>query len=78
MLELPANFHGRIGTSASVFKAVVIQGTLSYKSKKSTKELRSGSYFGSSGDYDHEIELKKGQASILYIRSNGNYEILSD
>jgi quercetin dioxygenase-like cupin family protein len=78
MLKLPASFKGKIKTNANIFKAIVIEGALSYTNKKGTKELESGSYFGSTGDVDHRVSLKEGQETTLYSRSNGKYEILSD
>lgn len=78
MLKLPANFKGKIRTNANTFKVIVIEGVLSYTYNKGTKELEPGSYFGSSGYYNHGVSIKQEQESILYIRSNGKYEVLSD
>ena len=78
MLKFPANFNGKITTNASTFKAVVIKGSLIYKHNNGAKELGAGSYFGSVGHFDHSIFLKNRQELILYIRSSGKYDILSD
>ena len=78
MLKLPANFKGKIRSNANTFKVIVIEGVLSYTYNKGTKELEPGSYFGSSGYYNHGVSIKQEQESILYIRSNGKYEVLSD
>lgn len=78
MLKLPTNFNGKIRAAANTFKVIVIEGALIYKYNQGTKELQPGSYFGSTGDIDHDLSIKKGQESILYIRSNGKYEVISD
>lgn len=78
MIKLPTNFNGKIKTNADTFKAIVIQGPLNYQHNKNMRLLESGSYFGSTGDFEHRISLQKGQESTLYIRSNGKYEVLSN
>tara|TARA_R110002050_G_scaffold9504_1_gene33345 strand:- start:499110 stop:499544 length:435 start_codon:yes stop_codon:yes gene_type:complete len=78
MLKLPAAFKGKIRTNANQFRVRVIRGTLSYQHNKETKELEPGSYFGSRGDFAHPMYIKNGQESMLYIRSNGRYEVLSE
>lgn len=78
MLKLPAGFEGSISTHADEFRAVVIEGDVGYRNQQAVKELEPGSYFGSNGDFAHEISAKPGQALTLYIRSNDTYEIVAD
>ena len=78
MLKLPAGFEGSISTHADEFRAVVIEGDVDYRNQQAVKELEPGSYFGSTGDFVHEISAKPGQALTLYIRSDDTYEIVAD
>ena len=78
MLKLPGGFKRKIRTSAAEFKAIVIEGDIDYKNQQSIKKLKPGSYFGSTEDVVHEIAVNPGQASILYIRSDDTYGLLTD
>lgn len=69
--------NGKVRTTANIFKVIVIEGALSYKYNQGTKELEPGSYFGCSGDFNHGVSIKQEQESVLCIRSNGKYEVLS-
>lgn len=77
LLKMPAGFVGTISTGAHDFKAVIIKGELDYKNQQGTKKLKPGSYFGSSGDFNHKISITPGKASVLYIRSNTAYHLLA-
>lgn len=71
-LKLPAGFSGRLGTHGTTFHAVVIQGTVKYHGAEVSR-LIPGSYFGSSDPSEHRI-TSDGE-SVLYIRTNGPYEL---
>lgn len=78
MLKLPADFSGKIRTDATTFKAIVIEGPVSYQHNKGARKLEAGSYFGSTGDFEHHISLNQNREATLYIRSSNRYEILPD
>ena len=75
-LKLPAGFKGSIQSQGATFRAVLIKGGLNYLDTK-RKFLEPGSYFGSKGDTEHQISSKADEESIIYIRTDGKYEIKS-
>ena len=72
-IKLPAGFQGTLHSHASTFRVVVIQGQL----KTSDKVLGPGSYVGSKGERKHQIAAQKDQDVVLYVRSEGAYELRS-
>lgn len=76
MIKLPAGYQGKINVDAETFRAVVIQGTVSYQSTDvdTEKSLEAGSYFTSQGKFEHGISTSK-QGATIYIRTNGRYEL---
>lgn len=77
LLKLPTGFSGKILSQGSVFRAVVIAGELQYTmpKEKVVKTLEAGSYFGSTGEAVHPIAPTATEEVIIYIRTNGKYEI---
>ena len=77
LIKLPPGFTGEIHNQSPNFRAVIIQGTVklqvSGKEKKST--LEAGSYFGAAQNSAHKITSTADQESIIYIRTNGKFEI---
>ena len=75
LLKLPAGFNGKIKNLSPNFRAVVISGEVTHQfSKKDTKnDLQPGSYFGAEENATSIISTAK--ETILYIRSNGDYEV---
>ena len=73
-VKLPAGFTGRLHSHGSVFRAVVIKGRLQY-GVADAKTLDPGSYFGSAGDSAHQISAKAGEEGILYVRTNGGFDL---
>jgi len=77
-VKLPAGFTGKIQSHGSTFRAVVIKGKTQYKeSETEVKNLEPGSYFTSKGESEHQVSSKTGEGSIIYIRTNGKYEVIS-
>jgi hypothetical protein len=78
LVKLPAGFTGKIDTHGSTFRAVVIQGQPQYQMPSETdiKNLEPGSYFSSKGESVHQISSKTGEESIIYVRTDGNYEVV--
>ncbi|MCQ8878377.1 DUF4437 domain-containing protein [Pseudoalteromonas shioyasakiensis] len=75
MIKLPAGFKGKVITDASEFRAVVIAGTIEYKSQTKPLKLSPGSYLESEGKYSHFIENQSDNEATLYIRSNKDYQV---
>ncbi|CAG2532588.1 protein of unknown function (DUF4437) [Maribacter dokdonensis] len=75
LLKLPAGFNGSIKNLSPNFRAVIISGGLTHQfSKKEAKaDLQPGSYFGAEENATSIISTAK--ETILYIRSNGDYEV---
>ncbi|ODC01588.1 hypothetical protein A3197_03705 [Candidatus Thiodiazotropha endoloripes] len=76
-VKLPAGFEGSIKSSGSLFRAVVIKGVAQYQvSEAELKHLLPGSYFGSKGASTHQLSTTAGEESLIYIHTNGKYEIV--
>jgi hypothetical protein len=73
--RLPAGFTGKIHSHGSIFHAVVIKGQPQYLGDD-VKTLEPGSYFGSKGETAHQISSKAGEESIIYVRTDGKYEVV--
>ena len=78
LVKLPAGFSGMIRCRGSTFRAVVIQGQPRYRMARGTdvKILEPGSYFASKGESVHRLSSEKGGESVIYIRTDGKYEVL--
>ncbi len=78
LVKLPAGFTGKI-RSRSTFHAVVIQGQPQYKvpSETEVKTLVPGSYFSSKGKSVHQISSKAREESIIYVRTDGKFQVIS-
>ena len=73
-VKLPAGFIGTIHSHGATFRAVVIKGQPQYLGTD-IKALEPGSYFGSKGGSVHQISSKAGQESIIYVRTDGRYDV---
>ena len=75
---LPAGFSGKIKSKGSTFRAVVIKGQPQYQVPGETgiKTLEPGSYFGSKGMSEHQVSSKAGAESIIYVRTEGKYNVI--
>ena len=78
LVKLPAGYTGKIHSHGSTFRAVVIQGQPQYQMSGETdvKTLVPGSYFSSKGETVHQISSKAGEESIVYVRTNGKFEVI--
>lgn len=77
LIKLPAGFKGKIKNLSPNFRAVVISGGISHQfsKKEAKKELKAPSYFGAEENATSIISAEK--ETVLYIRSNGNYKVIS-
>lgn len=76
-MKLPAGFTAKIQSHGTTFRAVVITGQLEYRGVEA-RTLKPGSYFGSKGEALHRVSAGAGGECVLYVRTNGNYELMSD
>ncbi len=77
-VKLPAGFRGKIKSHGSNFRAVVIKGQPQYQVQGASeiKTLEPGSYFGSKGGSVHQVSSKVGEESIIYVRTDGKYDVI--
>jgi len=74
-VKLPAGFTGKIHSHGSTFRGVVIKGQPQHLGAD-VKTMEPGSYFGSKGETVHQISSKAGEESIIYVRTDGKYEVV--
>ena len=74
-VKLPAGFKGKIHSHGSTFHAVIIKGQPRYLGAD-TKTLEPGSYFGSKGETMHQISSAAEEQSVIYVRTNGRYDVI--
>ena len=79
-IKLPAKFSGKIKMKGTELRGIVVDGKPQYTlAKNDVKTLEPGSYFGSKdGATSHHIKTNSEKETILYIRTNGRYSIVSD
>lgn len=76
-LKIPAGFSGRIRNLGTILHAVVVKGYVNYR-KSVLVRLDPGSYFGSDQVSEHTFSSVPDGYTILYIRTNGSYELTAD
>ena len=79
LVKLPDGFDGEIKNLSPNFRAVVIQGNITHQiSGENTKSsLDAGTYFGAAENSTHNITVNGDQEVIIYVRTNGEFEITS-
>ena len=79
LIKLAGGFKGKINSIGSVFHAIVIQGKPTYQMPNETefKMLDAGSYFTSKGISTHSISNNKAEESIIYVRTDNDFSIVS-
>ncbi len=78
LVKLPKGFSGKIITSSSEFRVVVVQGMLDYVKQQQEIVLEPGSYFSSQGQAVHSLINYGPQEATLYVRTQGNFELTSN
>jgi len=80
LIRLAAGFTGKINSTGSDFRAVVIKGLPQYKlTEVDIKTLEPGSYFSSMGAAaEHSIVSKTEKETVIYVRTNGKYKVISE
>ncbi|MFD2823528.1 DUF4437 domain-containing protein [Lacinutrix iliipiscaria] len=77
LVKLPAGFEGAIKNLSPNFRAVIIQGTIAHQvsDAKNSAILVAGTYFGAAENSTHKITVKNDQEALVYIRTNGEFEV---
>ncbi len=78
LVKLSPGFTGKIRSHGSTFRAVVIQGKSQYQISGETeaKTLEPGSYFGSDGETAHQVSCEAEEECIIYMRTEGKYDVI--
>ena len=78
-VKLPAGYSGKLSTAAPLMRAVTIRGVTQVQvSGGSDKhELDPGSYFGSMGEASHRLSCVSPDACVLYLHTEGKYQLTS-
>ncbi len=74
-VRLPAGYSGEIHSRGKTFRAVVIKGQPKYFGDE-VQILEPGSYFGSKGAAMHQVSSSAGEETVIYVRTNGKYEVV--
>lgn len=73
-LRFKPGFEGMLTSEGEVFHSVVIRGSLKYESSQAG-HLPPGSYLGAQGPTTLQIASGADQETIIYIRTNGPYQL---
>jgi hypothetical protein len=78
LVKMPAGFAGRIDSRGSTFRAVVIKGQPQYRvpGENDIKTLEPGSHFSAKGASVHQISSEAGGECIIYVRTDGKYQVM--
>ncbi len=76
MLRLKPGYSGEIKSHGSSFRSVVISGGIDYRmAGKEIQSLLPGSYFGSTGEFNHAVFCTGGAEYVIYVRAEGGYRV---
>lgn len=78
LVKLAVGFKGELLANAQEFRAVVIKGSVLYHSieHQNNTSLTRGSYVSSTGAFKHSLQTS--DETVLYIRTNGRYQVSSN
>lgn len=78
LVKLQSGFNAELHSNASTLRAVVVQGRTNHQvlDDSEVKNLEPGSYFGSTSKTVHQISCAEGEDCIIYVRSNGNFNVI--
>ena len=78
-VKLPAGYSGKLSTAAPLMRAVTIRGVTQVRASggPDKHELEPGSYFGSIGETSHQLSCVSGTECILYLHTEGRYQLTS-
>ena len=77
LVRFNKGIEGSITSSGDEFKAVVIQGSLSYidENKSNARTLNAGSYVASSTPAKHRLRNISDDETIVYVRASSKYQV---
>lgn len=80
LIKLPIGFTGSLRSHGATFRVVVIEGRAKHHLSGATdvKLLEPGSYFGSAGKTSHQLTIDAKEACVLYIRSEGRFDVTNE
>lgn len=80
LVKLPVGFVGKIRSSDSGIRAVVVEGRLNYHVRGETvgKAMSPGSYFSSEGVVSHQVSCDGKDNCTIYVRSEGKFRVIQD
>ncbi len=79
LIKLPGGFIGKIKSFGVTFRAVVIKGQIQYQMNQNIRKiLEPGSYFGANGQAVHSVSSGAENESIIYIRTNGELDVIGE
>ena len=76
-LKLPPGFEGELIGNDAWLRAIVIRGRTTHRLANASEatNLLPGSYFGSKGRATHRISCAANEDCLLYVRTQGKYEL---
>ncbi|NNF16148.1 MAG: DUF4437 domain-containing protein, partial [Gammaproteobacteria bacterium] len=74
-VKLPSGFEGVLKSQGGTFHSVVIRGGVNYWLDGARNNLTPGSYISAQGQTEHRISSDAEDESIIYIRTNGPYQL---
>lgn len=80
LLKLPAGFSGKIDSTSSILRAVIIEGKIQYTGAVNSgfTIMGPGSYFVSNGEAAHRVLCDSEEDCVIYVRLEGKLNILSN
>lgn len=77
-IKLPSGFDGQLVAKGADFRAIVIEGRPRHQAGAHVEtSLERGSYFASLGATSHRVS-SADEECVLYIRTNGRFEVAAD
>lgn len=79
LIRLPRGFKGTVRAADSTLQAIVIDGqpTLQIEGELGESQLEPGSYFSSKRGVVHRISNREAKASLIYLRAEGTFDLVS-
>jgi len=78
-VKLPPGYSGKLSTAAPLMRVVTIRGVteVQVSGGADKHKLDPGSYFGSMGEASHQLSCASGSECILYLHTEGKYQLTS-
>lgn len=78
-VKLPPGYRGKLSTTAPLMRVVTIKGVtqVQFSGGPEKHKLDPGSYFGSKGKVAHQVSCVSENECVLYLHTEGKYQISS-